>query len=144
KRYANQNLRTRFTKIIRRAGLTPWPKLFHNLRASCETDLAQSFPVHVVCSWIGNSQLIAAKHYLQVTESDFERAANSGAKPGAVGLQKAVQPASAITRRDSQESPQVETITTVGESPRIDVSHCDQTGWAMRESNPRLHGVSMA
>jgi hypothetical protein len=28
----------------------------------------------VVCSWIGNSQLIAAKHYLQVTDEDFEKA----------------------------------------------------------------------
>ena len=31
---ANTNLRTTFTKIIKRAGETPWPKLFHNLRAS--------------------------------------------------------------------------------------------------------------
>jgi hypothetical protein len=33
KRDADQNLRTRFEKIIRRAGVTPWPKLFQNLRA---------------------------------------------------------------------------------------------------------------
>jgi integrase len=87
KRDAKQNLRTRFMKIIRRAGLTPWPKLFQNLRASRETELAERFPMHVVCVWLGNSQLIAAKHYLQVTEEHFERAAKSGA----VGVQKAVQ-----------------------------------------------------
>ena len=29
-----QNLRTIFEKIIRRAGLEPWPKLFQNLRSS--------------------------------------------------------------------------------------------------------------
>ncbi len=54
-RYRNQaNLRTRFFKIIRRAGLKPWPKLFHNLRASRQTELAAEFPIHVVCEWIGN------------------------------------------------------------------------------------------
>jgi hypothetical protein len=33
-----------------------------------ETELAESFPMHVVCEWIGNSAAIAAKHYLQVTD----------------------------------------------------------------------------
>src|SRR5262249_53920660 len=94
------NLRTRFTKIIRRAGLTPWPKLFQNLRASRETELAAVFPLHVVCAWIGNSTLIAHKHYLQTTEEDFRRAAKSGA--GA--LQKAVQHSAARHRTESQES----------------------------------------
>jgi len=73
-RDACANLRTQFTRIIRRAGLTPWPKLFHNLRASRETELAAVHPLHVVCAWIGNNAMIAQKHYLQVTEADFERA----------------------------------------------------------------------
>jgi integrase len=60
--------------ILQRAGLKPWPKLFQNLRASCETELAAQFPIHVVCAWIGNSAAIAVKHYLQVTEGDFEKA----------------------------------------------------------------------
>ena len=30
--------------------------------------------MHVVCAWIGNSEAIAAKHYLQVTDADFEQA----------------------------------------------------------------------
>ena len=37
--WVNCNLRTQFDKIIVRAGLVPWPRTFHNLRASCETDL---------------------------------------------------------------------------------------------------------
>lgn len=77
-KYRNQaNLRTRFEKIIKRAGLTPWPKLFHNLRASRQTELAAEHPLHVVCAWIGNKAAIAAEHYLQVTDADFERAAKS-------------------------------------------------------------------
>jgi hypothetical protein len=74
------NLWTQLERIIRRAGLQPWPKLFHNLRATRETELAESFPIHVVCAWIGNSSAIAAKHYLQVTEEHFGRAINGGAQ----------------------------------------------------------------
>lgn len=70
-RTSNVNLRTQFERIIRRTGLTPWPKLFHNLRASCQTELAERFPIHCVCYWLGNSAIIARQHYLQVRESDF-------------------------------------------------------------------------
>jgi integrase len=38
------NLRTQLQRIIRRAGLEPWPKLWHNLRATRQTELAESFP----------------------------------------------------------------------------------------------------
>ena len=68
------NLRTQLHRIIRRAGLTPWPKLFQNLRSTRETELAERFPMHVVCEWIGNSQPVAAKHYLQVTEAHVREA----------------------------------------------------------------------
>ena len=70
----NQNLRTTFEKIIQRAGLKPWPKLFHNLRASRATELANEFPAHVAAAWLGHSTLIANKHYWQVTDADFARA----------------------------------------------------------------------
>lgn len=86
------NLRTRFGKIVRRAGLVPWPKLFHNLRASCETDLVAIYPLHCVTSWLGNSAAIATAHYLIVTEADFDRAATEGgAKSGAQAVQNPVQ-----------------------------------------------------
>ncbi len=76
-RQANINLRTQLERIIAKAGLEPWPKLFQNLRATRETELAKSFPMHVVCDWIGNSKMVAAKHYLQTTEDDFEAAAKA-------------------------------------------------------------------
>ncbi|MSU80371.1 MAG: hypothetical protein EXS16_20055 [Gemmataceae bacterium] len=70
-------------KIIERAGLVAWPKPFHNLRASRQTELAAVHPIHVVCQWIGNSAAITQAHYLQVTDGYFDRAAKSGAKSGA-------------------------------------------------------------
>ena len=70
-----QNLRSGLLRIIKAAGLVPWPKLFHNLRATRQTELANDFPAHVVCAWLGNSRQVAAEHYLQVTEDHFEQAA---------------------------------------------------------------------
>ena len=62
-------------RIITRAGAKSWPKLFQNMRASRETELSETHPIHVVCAWIGDSAAIAAKYYLQVRDSDFDRAA---------------------------------------------------------------------
>lgn len=90
-RDAGQNLRTQMLRIIRKAGVDPYPKVFHNLRASCETDLMQHFPVHVVCSWIGHKALIAQKHYLTVTEADFRQAAQNAAQHGAEMVRTASQ-----------------------------------------------------
>jgi integrase len=91
------NLRTGLLRIIRRAGLTPWPKPFHNLRASRETELAAEYPIHVVCNWIGNTERIAAKHYLQVTDDDFAKAAAGAAESDAEALQKPTLPAAVPT-----------------------------------------------
>lgn len=44
------------------------------MRATRQTELERSFPLHVVCSWLGNTESIARKSYLLVTESDFEKA----------------------------------------------------------------------
>ena len=76
-RDCNSNLRTQLLRIIAKAGLTSWPKLFQNLRSTRETELAETFPLHVVTAWLGNSQLIAAKHYLQVTDEHFAKATHN-------------------------------------------------------------------
>ena len=73
-RVGSRNLRTPFEKIMKRAGVASWPRLFQNMRSSRETELAQKYPLHLVTAWIGNTALIAAKHYLQVTEEDFAKA----------------------------------------------------------------------
>jgi len=74
------NLRTPLKRIIKRAGLTPWQKPLQNLRATRETELADLYPEHVVCEWIGNSKVVARKHYLHVTEDHFTKAAQNPAQ----------------------------------------------------------------
>ena len=78
-----KNLRTHFRQIVCRAGLDVWPKLFQNLRSTRETELCETWPEHVVTAWIGNSSAVARKHYLQVTEDHFVRAAR-GTESGTV------------------------------------------------------------
>ncbi len=90
-RDASQNLRTTLEKIIRRAGLHPWPKLWQNLRSTRQTELAESFPAHVVCNWIGNSQAVANEHYLQVTDDHFEKATRKQAQSEAVSTSSGSQ-----------------------------------------------------
>ena len=88
-RYRNDNLRTQFNRILKRAGGTPWPKPFQNLRSSRETELANAFPLHVVSEWLGNTPSIAMKHYLTTTDDHFQRAiadSFSGATVGAVSV----------------------------------------------------------
>lgn len=71
------NLRTHMTRIITRAGLKTWPKLFQNLRSTRETELFKltGGNVKAVCSWIGNSPEVAMQHYAQLTEADMKEAA---------------------------------------------------------------------
>ena len=76
------NPQSRFEKIIKRAGVTPWSRLSHNLRSSRQTELTESFPAHVVSMWLGNSERIAAQHYLQVLESHFQKATQHTAASG--------------------------------------------------------------
>ena len=80
-----QNLRSTFLKIIKRAGLKAWPKLwpklFQNLRSTRETELAETLPLQAVTAWIGNSQLVAAKHYLQLRDEHFDRASAEDTHP---------------------------------------------------------------
>jgi len=76
------NLRTQFERIIKRAGVESWPRLWHAMRSSRQTELAQRFPEHVVCKWMGNSRRVADEHYLMVRDEDFaSAAANLTAEP---------------------------------------------------------------
>lgn len=78
-RWPNGNLRTPLHRLIHKAGLKAWPRLFQNLRSTRETELTESFPLHVVTAWIGNSQRLARKHYLVVTDEHVARAAQNAA-----------------------------------------------------------------
>ena len=122
-RDCNANLRTQLCRIIARAGLEPWPKLFHNLRATRETELAGEYPLHVVCEWIGNSMAVAKKHYQQVTEADFQKAAETPSAHRNAHRQPAPIPSNATC--STEETPGKHGISRV-----LEVGE-----WAQQDSN---------
>ncbi|MFY9254772.1 MAG: hypothetical protein WAO83_15075 [Fuerstiella sp.] len=69
----NNNLDKPFRKIIEAAGLSPWPKLFQNLRSSCESQwLKEGAKADLVANWIGHSVKIQNLNYVQHTNEDIE------------------------------------------------------------------------
>ena len=76
-RQAGVNLRTQFERLLAKAGVKQWPRLFQNLRASRETELAKVYPMHLVTSWIGNTKEVAMDHYLMATDEDFHLASRT-------------------------------------------------------------------
>jgi len=72
------NLRTHLERIITKAGHECWPRLFQNLRASCETDWVERYPAHAVAKWLGHSPKVAAEHYLMSREHHFEDVVGGG------------------------------------------------------------------
>ena len=68
------NMRSRFTKAIKRAGMEQWPKLFQNLRSSRQTELCAVHQPYLVCRWMGNTEAIAINHYLQETGQHLAQA----------------------------------------------------------------------
>jgi integrase len=72
RRSTGANVRKRMSHAIRTAGLKSWPRVFHNLRSSRQTELEERFPRKTVCEWMGNSEQIADQHYLQVREEHFD------------------------------------------------------------------------
>jgi hypothetical protein len=63
---------------------------------------------------LGNTPTVALKHYLQVLDSDFEKAAKGGAESGAVVVQNAVQSRTAASEQKATRTPQVPHAVGVG------------------------------
>ncbi len=103
--WKNANLRTQFDRILKKAGVSPWKRLFHSMRASRQTELERQFPIHVVCAWLGNSVRIAQKSYLLVTDEDFEKAAAGAAQNPAQSIAKTAQNAAQHGARTEHAPP---------------------------------------
>ena len=92
-RRSDKNLRTWLEKAIQRSGLTPWPRLWQNLRATRATELVDQFPSHVAAAWLGHTETVANTHYRQVTTEHVQRAATKATGPLPSSLELAQKPA---------------------------------------------------
>lgn len=56
------NVRDHFQRIIKRAGLEPWPRIWHNFRASRDSELSTVLEIHEVASIMGNTPKVSLLH----------------------------------------------------------------------------------
>jgi integrase len=136
-----QNLRTQFFRILRRARVPAWERLFHNLRASRQTELADQFPLHVVTDWIGNSPDIAERHYLKTTEEHFRKAvAGDGQSVPVQCVQNTTQQAAETARNE----PQTQNASSSEDEALLELAssceHCTFVQIPPRGVEPRFSG----
>lgn len=105
------NLRTGLLRVLDRAHCQPWPRLFQNLRSSCEMDWIERFPLATCARWLGHSPKIALEHYTTARDSHFREAVaggvegvlTGGAESGALERQKAAQQGPALECTEAHE-----------------------------------------
>jgi hypothetical protein len=70
------NLRTQFRRILKKADVEAWTRIFHNLSASRQTELQEVLPDHASNQWLGISSRVAEEHYITVHDEHWDRALN--------------------------------------------------------------------
>jgi integrase len=102
------NLRTQLRRILERAGVEPWPRLLHAMRASRVSELHAAYPAKDAAAWLGHGIGVALRHYASAQDATFAAAAatptgpmpeRNGAKNGARAVQKAAHPGGAAKCR---------------------------------------------
>ncbi len=63
--------------VRRRAGIEKWDDAFQVMRRNRETDWGQVYPQYVVSTWIGHGIQVSARHYLQVPQELYDKAAGA-------------------------------------------------------------------
>jgi integrase len=67
-----QNLSTQAKRLVKKAGVEVWDKLFVNLRGSCSDDLERrGVAEKAINAWIGNSARMRRRHYHAVRPEDW-------------------------------------------------------------------------
>lgn len=84
-RFSPTALREGIMLRIKDAGLTPWDKVWQNLRSSCATDLMeQGYPMELIARWIGNTPKVLQQHYAQTRDEQFAVAVRRASKSASV------------------------------------------------------------
>ena len=144
-----KSLRKKFQRALDRAGIPAWEKFFQNMRSTCETELAEKYPLQDVTAWLGNSPAVAQKHYLQVKSTNFQLASETETVGHFIGHKKG-QHCNAEACRNMNENEEVPCFTTPNallninlhesacptESPSSVVSKPTSAGTMLEESSP--------
>ena len=72
---SDANIYNAFKRVLKIAGIDPWPDLWRNLRASGESELLQKgYNIKGVCIWLGNTPQFVMKHYLRTDPDSLRKA----------------------------------------------------------------------
>lgn len=82
------NLGTQAKRIIEKAGVKTWPKLFVKMRGSCSDDLERNGVAEkAINAWVGNTARMRQRHYHSVRPEDWAAATGKtvrdSVRPGA-------------------------------------------------------------
>jgi len=80
------NLGTHAKRLVKKAGVDVWPKLFVNMRGSCSDDLERrGIPEKAINAWIGNTARLRSKHYHAVRAEDWAAVTGGAGIPAPSG-----------------------------------------------------------
>jgi len=72
--FQKKGLNPKFKEYIKQAGVKPWKKTLHRLRASRETELMEEYSISVACKWSGNTPKVAMESYHKMRDVHFKNA----------------------------------------------------------------------
>ena len=79
------NLGTHAKRLVKKAGVEVWPKLFVNMRGSCSDDLERrGIPEKAINAWIGNTARLRSKHYHAVRAEDWAAVTGVAGNPAPI------------------------------------------------------------
>ncbi len=116
------NPATHMLRIVEKACGQAWPKIFQNCRSTRQTELQEDFPSHVVTKWLGNTDKVAEKYYLQVRDKHFKQALE--AKPDTAKQQSEAKPEAPLgdMGKKTSENNASNASTGVGEPEAVGIS----------------------
>ena len=89
-------------KLWRQPSKPPCVTCGQNGESSRETELVETYPVHVVTAWLGNTASVAGKHYLQTTEEHLDKAVQNPVQQASARLRNALLRAPDPTKKPSK------------------------------------------
>ena len=121
-------------RILKRAGIKPWPRLFQNLRTSRETELAFEYPLHIATA------RIAERHYLQIPDMFYEKAIKAAHIPSQYDvLSSAMNSTEQKGNLNKNQNNEVFTGRL-----RLLADQYYSKEWRRRESNPHFRDATAA
>lgn len=95
-------MRTQMRKIIDKAGLEQWPKVFQALRQSCDIEWSMIYPEFAVDLWLGHSKRISRKHYKNIVPDQLHEQI-TGVRTTESVVHNPVQQVAILNRRKLQK-----------------------------------------